>query len=139
MPEGIRPRMLRSALLTLTLCATASACASAGRSAASVDAAPNTPGSVTADPEVVLATAPPVVTTAGPAQSRRERIRRIIASNVRLEFRDGEELKRTASGVVIASESTVQGSSSWIVTNAHTLGDEGFKEPRLLVAVERDG
>ena len=71
--------------------------------------------------------------------SRRERIREILASNVRLEFRDGEETKRTASGVVVASEASLQGGASYILTNAHALDDRGFKDPRLLVAVERDG
>lgn len=71
--------------------------------------------------------------------SRRDRIRGILASNVRLEFRDGEETKRTASGVVVASESSLQGGASYILTNAHALDDRGFKDPRLLVAVEREG
>jgi len=130
--------MLRSSLLCLTaLCASACATSPAPRGAGSSALAAAEPAASTtapSDSRVVLATAP-----TRPVEGRRARIRRILDSNVRLEFRDGEELKRTASGVVIASESSVQGSASWIVTNAHTLDDKAFENPRLLVAVERDG
>jgi serine protease Do len=74
-----------------------------------------------------------------PAPDRRALIQSIVASNVRLEFRDGEALKRTASGVVVGTEVTTTGSVSYIMTNAHALDDGGFENPRLIVAVERDG
>lgn len=74
-----------------------------------------------------------------PAPSRRDLIQSIVASNVRLEFRDGEDLKRTASGVVLGTEMTSSGAVSYVMTNAHALDDKGFKNPRLIVAVEREG
>lgn len=74
-----------------------------------------------------------------PKPDRRSLIQSIVASNVRLEFRDGEDLKRTASGVVVGTEATPAGSVSYVMTNAHALDDKGFADPRLIVAVERDG
>lgn len=128
--------MLRSYLLCLSaLFATACATSSESRVASASAEVGSIAGSASeGDAALASATSP-----ARPVEGRRARIRRILDSNVRLEFRDGEELKRTASGVVIASESSVSGASSWIVTNAHTLDDKDFANPRLLVAVERDG
>jgi serine protease Do len=75
----------------------------------------------------------------GAGLSRRAIVRRVLQHNVRLVVHDGKTARRTASGVVIASEPTASGAHSYVLTNAHALDTRGYKTPRLTVLVDRAG
>jgi serine protease Do len=96
----------------------ASACATAPR--------PTTPGSATS-----------AIHAEG--SERKSILRRILPQNVRLFVFEGKEARRTASGVVIGSESTLNGSFSYVLTSAHVVETDGIEDPRLVVYVDHDG
>ncbi len=68
--------------------------------------------------------------------SRKERVQQILPHNVRLYIYEGGAVKKSASGVVVASESGEGGVGSFIVTNAHAVEMAGLKDPKLKVVVE---
>lgn len=70
-------------------------------------------------------------------KSRRDLLKRILPHNVRVFVMDGKAAKRTASGVVVGSESTSAGAFSYVLTNAHVLEAPGLAEPHLVVFVDQ--
>jgi serine protease Do len=74
---------------------------------------------------------------AAPARpARREVVRRILPHNVRVLTRVDGQVKRSASGVVIASEEGPDGRASYVVTNAHAVTREGAPGAALVVVVD---
>jgi serine protease Do len=78
---------------------------------------------------------PPSAPTAG---IRRAAVRDILGHNVRLHIYEGEQMRRTASGVVIGSEPTTGGSYSYVLTNAHALDPAGMTKLRIGIVVEQE-
>jgi serine protease Do len=74
-----------------------------------------------------------------PHVTRRALVQRILRYNVRVSVLDGQTVKRTASGVVVGSELSARGSSTYVVTNAHVLHARDLVERRVIVAVDSDG
>ncbi|MBZ4419934.1 serine protease [Myxococcus sp. RHSTA-1-4] len=75
-----------------------------------------------------------------PRPSRKERVRRILPHNVRLQISDGGKARSAASGVVVGSERDEKGGVvAWVVTNAHAVEMGHLKEPVLRVLVDRRG
>jgi len=70
---------------------------------------------------------------------RKSVLRRILPQNVRLFVFEGEQARRSASGVVIGSEATSDGAFSYVLTSAHAVAHEAAGEPRMVVYVDRDG
>jgi len=70
---------------------------------------------------------------------RKSILKRILPQNVRLLVFAGGEARRSASGVVIGSEATADGSFSYVLTSAHAVEPDGLEEPRMVVYVDRDG
>ncbi len=68
--------------------------------------------------------------------NRKERVRQILPHNVRLYLYEGDEVKKSASGVVVASEAGPKGAASYVVTNAHAVDLTGLKGAELKVVVE---
>ncbi|MBX5480353.1 MAG: trypsin-like peptidase domain-containing protein [Myxococcaceae bacterium] len=89
------------------------------------------------------ATAPAAAPARAPVSSvdtsaaRHERVKALLAHNVRLFLYDGKELKRTASGVVVGSEVGAGGSGTYVLTSAHNLDTRGMKAPEVRVVVDR--
>ncbi|WP_257446885.1 S1 family peptidase [Archangium lipolyticum] len=82
---------------------------------------------------------PVVMQTVGaqaPRLTRREQVKRILPHNVRLAIQEDGKARRTASGVVIGSEKTAEGTVSFVITNAHAVEMGDLKEPRLVVIVD---
>lgn len=71
--------------------------------------------------------------------SRRDMVRRILPHNVRFLVYDGDTARRTASGVVIGSETNAQGATTYVLTNAHAVDPAGIEHPRYTVLVEHQG
>jgi S1-C subfamily serine protease len=69
--------------------------------------------------------------------SRKLLLRKIMPQNVRVFVYDGKEALRSASGVVIGSESTPAGAFSYVVTNAHVADPTGIEHPRVVIYVDR--
>jgi S1-C subfamily serine protease len=83
--------------------------------------------------------APVVMRTVGaqaPRLTRREQVKRILPHNVRLAIQEDGKARRTASGVVIGSEKTAEGTISFVITNAHAVEMGDLKGPRLVVIVD---
>lgn len=95
-----------------------------------------------APPSEAKPLAPPALARA-PAHivpvTRRERVREILPSSVKLALIEDGKTKRSASGVVIASEATSRGTTTYIITNAHAVDSRGLKDAVLTVMAERDG
>ena len=70
---------------------------------------------------------------------RKSILKRILPQNVRLLVFAGGEARRSASGVVIGSEATPDGSFSYVLTSAHAVEPDGLEDPRMVVYVDRDG
>lgn len=70
------------------------------------------------------------------SKSRREIVREILPQNVRVFLSEGGKPKRSASGVVVGTEATATGSSSYVITNAHALDTSGLSNPQLTVVVD---
>ena len=70
---------------------------------------------------------------------RKSILKRILPQNVRLLVFAGGEARRSASGVVIGSEATADGSFSYVLTSAHAVEPDGLEDPRMVVYVDRDG
>jgi S1-C subfamily serine protease len=85
------------------------------------------------------AVAVPGGTLHGEGADRKAMLRRILPQNVRIFVFEGKEARRSASGVVIGSESTSDGSFSYVLTSAHVVEPEGLEDPRMVVYVDRDG
>ncbi len=62
-----------------------------------------------------------------------------MPQNVRVFVFEGDEARRTASGVVIGSESTPEGSFSYVLTSAHVVEPEGLEHPRIVVYADQNG
>jgi S1-C subfamily serine protease len=88
--------------------------------------------SVSPPPSGELAAAPV------PPASRRELVSRLLGQNVRVRVYDGDSPRRTASGVVLATEDASGGPVSYVVTNAHVVDTKGYDRPRFVV-VTGDG
>lgn len=73
------------------------------------------------------------------SSDRKSVLRRILPQNVRLFVFEGDQPRRSASGVVIGSESTPDGAFSYVLTSAHAVEHESAEEPRMVVYVDRDG
>lgn len=73
------------------------------------------------------------------AVDRKSVLRRILPQNVRLFVFEGDQARRSASGVVIGSEATPEGAFSYVLTSAHAVEHQGSEEPRMIVYVDRDG
>jgi S1-C subfamily serine protease len=52
---------------------------------------------------------------------------------------EGTTMRRSASGVVVGTESTPKGAYSYVLTNAHVIDPKGLTKPRLQVLVEQHG
>jgi serine protease Do len=76
---------------------------------------------------------------ASPSGDRKSILKRILPQNVRLLVFAGGEARRSASGVVIGSETTTDGSFSYVLTSAHAVEPDGLEDPRMVVYVDRDG
>jgi len=70
---------------------------------------------------------------------RKSVLRRILPQNVRLFVFEGDQARRSASGVVIGSEATSDGAFSYVLTSAHAVAQETAEEQRMVVYVDRDG
>ncbi|HKD39907.1 MAG TPA: serine protease, partial [Myxococcaceae bacterium] len=70
---------------------------------------------------------------------RKSVLRRILPQNVRLFVFEGDQPRRSASGVVIGSEATSDGAFSYVLTSAHAVAQETPEEQRMVVYVDRDG
>src|SRR5262249_41923451 len=70
---------------------------------------------------------------------RKSVLRRILPQNVRLFLFEGDQARRSASGVVIGSEATSDGAFSYVLTSAHAVAHETAQELRMVVYVDRDG
>lgn len=68
--------------------------------------------------------------------TRKQLVRRIVPHNVRLVVTEGGKSRRTASGVVIGTERTEKGVSSYVITNAHAVDVEDLKAPRMVITME---
>lgn len=68
--------------------------------------------------------------------SRKQVVQAIIPHTVRLVVSEGGKARRTASGVVIGSERTPAGVSSYIITNAHAVEVDDLKDPKMVVTQE---
>jgi serine protease Do len=77
------------------------------------------------------------VATVDAAPTRREMVRRILPHNVRIYVYEGKGIKRSASGVVVANETTDEGPVSYVVTNAHAVDATKLSKPRWEVVVEQ--
>jgi S1-C subfamily serine protease len=71
--------------------------------------------------------------------SRKQVVRGILPSTVRLVVTEGGKARRTASGVVIGIERTSKGVASYVITNAHAVDVEDLKSPRMVITQERQG
>ena len=71
-----------------------------------------------------------------PRLTRKEQVKRILPYNVRLSILEDGKARRTASGVVIGSEKTAEGTVSFVITNAHAVEMGDLKTPRLVVIVD---
>lgn len=92
-------------------------------------------------PELAPAPAPALV-EAEPAPafvSRRDRVREILPSSVKIALMSDGKVRRTASGVVIASEASARGTSTFIITNAHAIDSRGLEDAIITVLTERAG
>jgi serine protease Do len=90
-------------------------------------------------PLVGCATVHPVSTASPATLPRRALVQQILSENVRLMIYEGQELRRTASGVVVAAESTPEGAVSYVLTNAHVADASDLKEARLSAVTDRPG
>ncbi len=82
--------------------------------------------------------AQPVVAEAA-RPSRKTVVRQILPHNVRLVTTEGGKVRRTASGVVIGTERTPEGVSTYVITNAHAVDLGGLKAPTLTITQEKRG
>lgn len=82
--------------------------------------------------------AQPVIAEAS-RPSRKLVVRRILPQNVRLVTSEGGQVRRTASGVVIGTERTAEGVSTYVLTNAHAVDMSDLKKPTLVITVEKRG
>lgn len=83
--------------------------------------------------------APRVASREARSPSRRDLVKNILSENVRVIVYEGKEPSRAASGVVIASETNAQGSSSYVLTNAHAVDATGLQNARLEVVTDLAG
>lgn len=67
--------------------------------------------------------------------TRAEVVRQVLVSSVRVQVLSGGDVKRSASGVVVAS----RGGRSTIMTNAHVIDPQGLKDVSYRVLLERRG
>jgi serine protease Do len=92
-------------------------------------------------------TPPAGVTTAPPAEpakviedhrprSRGQVIKDVLPSNVRIAVSVGGQPARSATGVVFATRSNEDGPVSWVLTNAHVVGDDAPQETGIEVLVD---
>ncbi|MGQ0506720.1 MAG: trypsin-like peptidase domain-containing protein, partial [Myxococcaceae bacterium] len=82
-------------------------------------------------------TAPALVRLPGLERlTRREWVRQLLPHAVRVYVYEGEVAKRSASGVVVATETGVEGVLSYVVTNAHAVDASGLKDPVWKIVVE---
>ena len=81
----------------------------------------------------------PAMTALPSPSDRKSILKRILPQNVRLLVFAGGEARRSASGVVIGSEATTDGSFSYVLTSAHAVEPDGLEDPRMVVYVDRDG
>lgn len=80
---------------------------------------------------------PAVVAPTGP--DRRAVVKDVMEHNVRVLVRDGENIARTQSGVVLGRELKASGAMSYVLTCAHGLATKGLQDPKLTVVVEQGG
>ncbi|KFE70652.1 S1 family peptidase [Hyalangium minutum] len=71
--------------------------------------------------------------------SRKQVVRGILPSTVRMLVTENGKTRRTASGVVIGTERTEKGVMSYVITNAHAVGMDDLKSPRMVITQERQG
>jgi serine protease Do len=101
-------------------------------------AAPSSPPVVVTEaPRPVVVPVRNVVATAVERPTRKQMVRRIVPHNVRLVVSEGGKSRRTASGVVIGTERTAEGVSSYVITNAHAVDVDDLKAPKMVITQER--
>jgi serine protease Do len=101
-------------------------------------ASPSSPSAPVAEAPAVVA--PVERAEAAPARpSRKQVVRGILPSTVRMLVMENGKTRRTASGVVIGTERTEKGVASYVITNAHAVGMEDLKSPRMVITQERQG
>lgn len=101
-------------------------------------ASPSSPPAPVAEaPVVVVPVERAVAAQARP--SRKQVVRGILPSTVRMLVTENGKTRRTASGVVIGTERTAQGVASYVLTNAHAVGMDDLKSPRMVITQERQG
>jgi serine protease Do len=118
-------RFLLGAPALFTLLSCASAAPSSPPPAAAVAEAPRSPAPVQ-----------PALAASGVRPSRKQVVREIVPHTVRLVVSEGGKARRTASGVVIGTERTAQGVSSYVLTNAHAVEVDDLKDPRMVITQE---
>ncbi len=79
----------------------------------------------------------PLSSMSDPAMSRRAIVRDVLPHNVRLVVMDGDQPKRTASGVVVGSETSASGAMSYVLTNAHVLDVGKLQNGKLVVIADQ--
>jgi serine protease Do len=101
-------------------------------------ASPSSPPAPVAEAPAVVA--PVERAVAAPARpSRKQVVRGILPSTVRMLVTENGKTRRTASGVVIGTERTEKGVASYVITNAHAVGMDDLKSPRMVITQERQG
>ena len=71
--------------------------------------------------------------------TRKAMVRRILPLNVRLITTENGKVRRSASGVVIGTETGESGPVSYVLTNAHALAGAGMKDAKHTVTLEQRG
>lgn len=73
--------------------------------------------------------------------SRAQTVRRVLPMSVRIQVLSGDEVKRSATGVVVRAETTtaVPAGHSYILTNAHVADPAGLKAVSYKVLLEKHG
>ena len=69
--------------------------------------------------------------------TRKAMVRRILPLNVRLITTENGKVRRSASGVVIGTETGESGPVSYVLTNAHAVEQGDLEDPVLKVVVDR--
>ncbi|HYI02828.1 serine protease [Hyalangium sp.] len=100
-------------------------------------AAPSPSPAAVVEAPVVSVPVERAVATVAARPSRKQVVRGILPSTVRMVVTEGGKSRRTASGVVIGTERTAQGVASYVITNAHAVDMDDLKNPRMVITQER--
>jgi len=102
-------------------------------------AAPSSPPAAVTEAPALSAPVERAVAVTAARPSRKQVVRGILPSTVRMVVTEGGKARRTASGVVIGTERTDQGVASYVITNAHAVDMDDLKSPHMVITQERQG